>query len=61
MVDTAMDDAPDIAVDELMASELDPAGLMDPMDDLFGDTADGLAMPAPIPAAPLPASLGMHI
>ncbi|KAK0829182.1 Mediator of RNA polymerase II transcription subunit 16 [Friedmanniomyces endolithicus] len=61
MEDTTMGEAPDIPVDELMATELDPAGLMDPMDDLFGDTADGLEMPAPIPAAPLPASLGIHI
>ncbi|KAK0853842.1 Mediator of RNA polymerase II transcription subunit 16 [Friedmanniomyces endolithicus] len=61
MEDTTMGEAPDIPVAELMATELDPAALMDPMDDLFGETADGLDMPAPIPAAPLPASLGIRI
>lgn len=40
---------------------MEPTGLMDPMDDLFGEAADGLGVSIPMPAAPLPPSLIFRI
>jgi hypothetical protein len=43
---------------ELMPTAgMEATGIMDPMDDLFGEAADGLGVSLPMPAAPLPASL----
>ncbi|TKA79387.1 hypothetical protein B0A55_02827 [Friedmanniomyces simplex] len=62
MDDEAMGEPPEMPEDHLMATELDQAGLIDPLDDLFGEAADGLGVPVPImPSAPLPASLVFRI
>ncbi|KAK4894066.1 Mediator of RNA polymerase II transcription subunit 16 [Elasticomyces elasticus] len=47
-------------VDQHLAGDgMDTSGMIDPMDDLFGDPADGMDVPVPMvmPSAPLPTSL----
>lgn len=58
-----MDQAPNMPPADLTADGMGTVSMMDPMDDLFDEAADGLGVPVPMamPSAPLPASLVFRI